>query len=248
MIGIIDSGLGGYTIYRALHEAYPQAAFLFLADQKYAPYGNKRADEIVEIATRNIAWFSGQGIDHIVIACNTMNAVALHELKLRFPHITFYDVLNPTVQQLHDKKEASWLVLGTQLTIQSELYAKAIHQTYPHIQLNSKALPQLVSMIENLASDEALVAYLNEMIQEDLKQAQGIILACTHYPLAIPAFKQLFKGQIVDSIQPMIERLASVSLTNGVSQCVTTKDAKFANLQVKQLFHEQVHFTKVDIE
>ncbi len=248
MIGIIDSGLGGYTIYRALHEAYPQAAFLFLADQKYAPYGNKQAHEIIAIATRNIQWFKDQGIDQIVVACNTMNAVALNHLKQSFPQITFYDVLNPTVQQLKHRDEQSWLVVGTKLTIESNLYAKAIQEKYPHIQLTSKALPQLVSMIENLASEEAVVAYLDEMIGQDLNQAQGIILACTHYPLAIPAFKHLFQGEIVDSIQAMIDRLSTLELSSGPARCVTTKDAQFANLQVKQLFHEHIEFTKVDIE
>jgi glutamate racemase len=247
MIGIIDSGLGGYTIYRALHAAYPEAAFLFLADQKNAPYGNKSAEDIIRIAERNIQWFVDQGIDQVVIACNTMNAVALTQLKLSYPRLTFYDVLEPTLQPLKQAKINKWLVVGTQLTIQSGLYEQAIHEKMPHLQVSSKALPQLVSMIENLASEDAIEAYLKTMIGSDLQAAEGLILACTHYPLAASGFRRLFDGQVLDSIQAMIDRLKEISLPIGISRCVTTKDAQFAELQVQQLFHETVEFSKVDI-
>ena len=60
-IGIVDSGLGGYTVYASLRQAYPNASFVFLADQKHAPYGNKSPEEIIAISYQNMMWFYEQG-------------------------------------------------------------------------------------------------------------------------------------------------------------------------------------------
>ncbi|MEI7668205.1 MAG: glutamate racemase, partial [Erysipelotrichaceae bacterium] len=87
-IGILDSGLGGYSIYQALHNAYPKASFVFLADQKNAPFGTKTKEALLEITIININWFIQQDIKMIVIACNTISSTIMPKLRLHFPSIT----------------------------------------------------------------------------------------------------------------------------------------------------------------
>lgn len=246
-IGIIDSGLGGYRIYHALHTHYPQAAFVFLADQKNAPYGNKQPHEILTIARKNMAWFKAQGITTIVIACNTINAVALSSLRVEFPELTFIDVIAPTLDALSSSPIKRWLVVATQLTVQSKMYERELLKRHPDAQVRAVALPQLVSLIEGLADADALTQNLKATLsQEDLAQ-EGLILGCTHYPLAKANFKAVFKGEIHDSEQAMVNALETVKKDEGLSICVTTGDADFAQTQVKALFHQDQGFSKVDV-
>lgn len=246
-IGIIDSGLGGYSIYHALHQAYPKASFHFLADQKNAPYGNKTAEEIKAIATKNIAWFKSNGIQEIVIACNTMNAVALDYLKTTFPDIKFHDVVYPTVKQLETLNLTSILVVATHLTIQSDIYAKTMHVIFPNITVKSIALPELVQKIESLASKTEIVAYLNTCLNLEDVSYEGLILGCTHYPLAIDAFIEIFNQTIIDSINVMTQIFKDKQLEEGLSYCFTTKDSEFAKHQVSQLFQINEDFSKIEV-
>lgn len=246
-IGIIDSGLGGYSIFHALHQAYPTSAFVFLADQKNAPYGNKTPQEIIDIATRNITWFKSQGIQEIVIACNTMTAVALDTLKERFPDTLFHDVVTPTVHQIKDSVHKNWLVVATHLTTESRIYPQTMVQMRPDFKVLSCALPRFVNLVEGLAEEDEVVDYLRECLSQDLLSQEGLILGCTHYPLANDSFRRLFKGVIVDSIEPMVALFKDRQLVQGPSICLTTRDASFASHQVEQLFHVKVHFERVEV-
>ena len=246
-IGIIDSGLGGYSIFHALHKAYPDAAFHFLADQKNAPYGNKTALEIQNIAKRNIEWFVANGIHEIVIACNTMNAVALPLLKEQFPNVIFHDVVEPTVLQIPADTK-SMLVVATKLTIHSDIYAKALRQRFPNMLVHSVVLPELVSMVEAMHSQAGMQSYIEKELSTEHVQADAMILGCTHYPLARPAFDQIFKHPIYDSVQVMVDRFKHATLVSGEALCSTTKDAYYAQLQVKELFQSDVNFTKIEVD
>ena len=246
-IGIIDSGLGGYSIYHALHKAYPKAAFHFLADQINAPYGNKTPEEIKKIAQKNIAWFKSNGIHEIVIACNTMNAVALDTLKQEFPEILFHDVVYPTVKQLEKYPLKSLLVVATRLTIQSDIYAKTIESILPNVKVESVALPDLVQKIEGLDSNESITEYINSCLSQSNLNCDGLILGCTHYPLVENSFSNLFKHKIIDSIGVMVDLFEGKLLEEGNSQCFTTKDAEYAKHQVHQLFQIEEDFTKIEV-
>lgn len=245
--GIIDSGLGGYSIYQSLHTHYPTASFVFLADQKHAPYGNRSAQEIIDIASHNMRWFLEQGIHDVIVACNTMNAVALKTLKERFPEITFYDVIEPTLKSIHNQKLDSWLVVGTRLTIQSKMYEQEMNRLYPQVSVSSKSLPELVSLIEGLAEPYTLESYLHTELSEDNRNAQGLILGCTHYPCALDSFKSVFKGTIVDSRQAMVESLKMIHLPKGPSRCFTTGDISLAQKQALELFNQEESFTYAEI-
>lgn len=245
-IGIIDSGLGGYSIYHALHKAYPKASFHFLADQINAPYGNKTPDEIKRIARKNIAWFKSNGIHEIVIACNTMNAVALDDLKQTFPDILFHDVVYPTVKQLERYPLSNILVVGTRLTIQSGIYAKTIGSVLPNLKVQSVALPDLVQKIEGLQSNEDITEYIKSSLNQSNLECDGLILGCTHYPLAQDSFKLVFKQKIIDSIGVMVELFKDKVIEEGDSQCYTTKDAEYAKHQVSQLFQIEEEFIQIN--
>ena len=239
MIGIIDSGLGGYTIYHALRHAYPEAAFLFLADQKNAPYGSKTAQVIQSLARRNVQWLVDQGIKQVVIACNTINAVALNDLKQVFPQITFYDVVTPTLNEVARYPHSNWTIVGTPRTIESQIYQENLKKHYPQAQFHAQALPDLVKLIEDLADEATIESYVRDTLKFDHSQ-DGVILACTHYPLAQKAFHRIFNGPQVNSIEAMVKRLETEPLPKGPARCVTTGKPEQTRAQIKALFNETV--------
>lgn len=232
--GIIDSGLGGYRNYLALHKAYPKAAFTFLADQKNAPYGNKSKDELLVIARKNMNFFLSQNIHQVIIACNTMNSLILDELKDEFKTIHFHELVKPTIEALKNSNHQSFCVLATQATTNSGIYKKGLEELLPNAKVDGIALPKLVNYIENMEDEELIKAYLHECIPQSNYDA--MLLGCTHYPLITHIIEKEFNVKVYDSEQALVDSLKSEPFDEGPSRCLTTGDAQKAIEQAKTLF------------
>ncbi len=241
--GIIDSGLGGYRIYLALHHAYPKAAFTFLADQKNAPYGNKTKDELLDIARKNMQWFLAQDIHQVIIACNTMNALILNELKTEFKTIQFHELVKPTIEALKETSHKSFCVLATQATTQSEIYKKGIKALCPDTEVEGIALPKLVNYIEDMEDESVIKDYLHQLIPSHKYDA--ILLGCTHYPLITKLIEKEFSAKVYDSELAMVNSLKDEPFDEGLSRCVTSAEADHAIQQAKVLFGKDEQFEKV---
>ncbi len=247
-IGILDSGLGGYSIYHALRAAYPKASFLFLADQKNAPYGDKTKAEIFEIACDAIDWFKAQDIKEILIACNTISAQVLSDIIPLYPQLTLHGIIDPTLQQLSAQHFKNILVVATQGTISSQVYPKKLKKLLPETKVIGLALPQLVLQIESMAPQDKIDAYLKEMCATYQNNSDALVLACTHYPLVQSTFQRLFSVPIYTSVQPVIDLFSTQDLEEGACIVYTTKDPLYMTKQLKTLFNteEIVKLTKVN--
>ena len=95
MLGIFDSGIGGLTIVRALLEQRPNLGFVYLGDTARVPYGNRSPEVIQQFAKEDVARLVEEGATQIVIACNTVSAIALPFLRAAFPNTEFIDVITP---------------------------------------------------------------------------------------------------------------------------------------------------------
>lgn len=237
-IGILDSGLGGYTIFNALHHAYPNASFVFLADQANAPYGDKSRDEIRTIAINAIAWFEAQGISEVVVACNTISAQVLPEIKPFFPAMTLTGIIELTAHQEAVLSAKSVAVIATTGTTRTSAYPTTITAISPESDVESIALPQLVPLIEGLAERQEIESYLRPLI-EPLK-AEVLVLACTHYPLVAETLQRYFKGTLVDSIPPIVALFADRVLPQGTCRVYTTKNPDYLKHQIEVLFQSTV--------
>lgn len=238
--GIIDSGLGGYRIYQALQRAYKEASFVFLADQKNAPYGNKTKEELFSIASTNMQWFLSLGITKVIIGCNTMNATILDDLKQAFKQIQFFDVVNPTVENLKCTHHQNWLILATHVTTQSKIYEHKLQEQFNDAQITSIELPKLVTYIEDMVDSKIIQAYLKECIPS--KEYDAILLGCTHYPLVSDLIENQWKAKVYDSEEAIVKSLENEVFDLGESSCYTSADASFAQKQAQQLFGITEHF------
>ena len=246
-IGILDSGLGGYSVYHALRAAYPDAAFLFLADQANAPFGDKTKAEIFDIACDAVEWFKAQNINEILVACNTISALVLDELIPLYPDMKITGIIEPTIKQIKAKHEKI-LVAATQGTINSHASPDKIKSLIPGSTGIGIALPQLVIQLEGLAPKYEIENYLMESLSHYVGDVQAVILACTHYPLMRYEFEKILKVKVYDSEKPIIDLFKNRILDQGPSRVMTTKDPAFMGKQISVLFNtdETVELAKVN--
>jgi len=200
-IGLFDSGIGGTSIWSAIHQLMPNEDTVYLADSINAPYGLKSKDEIIALCIKNTEFLLSKNAKIIVVACNTATTNAIKELRSRYtiPFIGIEPAIKPAV--LHSNTQIIG-VLATKGTLSSELFNKSIEMYH-----NTKIIEQvgygLVELIENGALNstemtELLHSYVDPMIKENIDY---LVLGCSHYPYLIPQLRKIIPNhiKIIDS-------------------------------------------------
>jgi glutamate racemase len=208
-IGVFDSGVGGLTVLKAALQVLPQESYIYIGDTKNLPYGTKSPAVVRELALRVAKELLSYDIKVLVVACNTVSAVALPEIKKLAKGIPVLNVIDPTVGYALLKAPSKHVaVIATETTTQSGIYARKIKKSwgnkyYPHI----KATPLLVPLIEEVPHKHPLIREAIAFYLSDIKENMHIstlILGCTHYPL-IKNQIELFLGprvRVIDSAYP----------------------------------------------
>lgn len=213
-IGLFDSGIGGTSIWKEIHELLPHEDTIYLADSKNAPYGQKSKEEIIKLSIKNTEYLLNQNCKIIVVACNTAttNAIKVLRAKYNVPFIGIEPAIKPAA--INSKKNIIG-ILATQGTLNSELF----HQTVEKFQ-ETKIVEQigtgLVRLIENgemnsKEMDGLLHQYLEPMIQANIDY---LVLGCSHYPYLIPQIKKMLPKdiKIIDSGQAVALQTKTVLL------------------------------------
>jgi glutamate racemase len=211
-IGIFDSGIGGTSIWKEIHNLLPNEKTLYLADSKNAPYGQKSTKEIIALSIKNTDLLLEMGCKLIVVACNTATTNAIRELREKYdiPFIGIEPAIKPAVA---NSKTQIIGILATQGTLNSELFNKAAEMFR-----NTKIVEQvgygLVQLIENgsINSPEMtklLHSYLTPMIEANIDY---LVLGCSHYPYLIPQIKNILPDhiQIIDSGQAVAKQTQTI--------------------------------------
>jgi glutamate racemase len=186
-VGIFDSGIGGLTVARAIHQRLPNEALIYFGDTAHLPYGDKSEAAIQAYSIRIADFLLQQGCKVIVIACNSASSAAYDLLKEYVRHeAKIINVIDPMVQWVgaHYPGQTVGLI-GTKRTVQSGVYRRKLAELNPDIVLQSLAAPLLAPMIEegyhhNKISHDLIEEYLS---RPELKNIAALVLACTHYPL-----------------------------------------------------------------
>lgn len=211
-IGIFDSGVGGTSIWAAIHKLLPNEKTIYLADSKNAPYGQKSKEEIIALSMKNTDFLLEMNCKLIVVACNTATTNAIKELRAKYdvPFIGIEPAIKPAAT--HSKTQTIG-ILATQGTLNSELF----HKTLEKFQ-NTKIIEQvghgLVHLIENgeINSPEMsqlLHSYLTPMIEANIDY---LVLGCSHYPYLIPQIKKILPPhiQIIDSGEAVAKQTQNI--------------------------------------
>ncbi len=213
-IGIFDSGMGGLTVARAIKTLLPNESILYVGDTKRCPYGVRSPKEIRSFVRQIGAWLTAQRVKLVVIACNTATAAAL-PLAQRTFGVPVIGVIGPGARAAIQASVSGQIgVIATPLTVESDAYARAIHQLDASVNVFSLATPSFVPLVEK---ELATGYHLHEdwlqdrdvfMGEESLKVVrQGLepllhsdidtlVLGCTHFPLLAPAIHEVFRRDL----------------------------------------------------
>ncbi len=260
-IGIFDSGLGGLTVLRELRQVMNGCEFVYLGDTARTPYGTKSESTIVRYALGCTQFLLAQEVDMLVVACNTASSWALEAIS-EVASCPVVGTIEPVVREVATLRESvkSIGVIGTTATIGSSIYEQKLTREYPELEVISKACPLFVPLVEEGMFTgeivERVIAYYLQPFRE--ANVDALILACTHYPLLIPAI-QRYVGEAVNIIEcsPAIGReilqlfgkdlSENAANESGVKYFVTDEVSRFNSLAAGLLNGDTVTAVKIEL-
>ncbi|MBZ5657824.1 MAG: glutamate racemase [Acidobacteriia bacterium] len=212
-IGVFDSGVGGLTVLRALLDRIPNADYLYFGDTARLPYGSKSAATVAHYAVGAVNYLQDHGAELLVIACNTATALAFDEIKVG-SRVEVVGVVEPGADAAaHASTNRRVIVIGTEATVASHAYRRALEAR--GITVREKACPLLVPLVEegwteHPVTEQVARIYLSEAFAEDARDADVLVLGCTHYPLLKPLLRRVAPDHvtIVDSAESTAHAVA----------------------------------------
>lgn len=249
MIGIIDSGFGGLSVVAELFRQQKNIPFVYLGDNLNNPYGTKSKETITKCATDLIDYLiDNYNIHTLCIACNTICAASLPQLKQKYPNLHIEAIANYGASAALMSFAEQVTVLATNFTIESNLYQTLIHQYNPNINVQQLPAQQFVAMVEN---DNIDCVAIQTIVKQIAEASDMVILGCTHFPFLYPQLRKLIPAHI-QIIDPAISIVAtweydaikhwaeqSIFLTTGntenFSAFIQSHQLDVHNIPVKQI-------------
>ncbi|MDR9456346.1 MAG: glutamate racemase [Salegentibacter sp.] len=216
-IGIFDSGVGGTSIWKEIHELLPFEKTIYLADSKNAPYGKKPIGEIINLSRKNTEKLLQMGAKTIVVACNTATTNAIKVLRSNYnvPFIGIEPAIKPAA--LHSKTKAIG-ILATRGTLTSELFHQASELYSKDIHIFEVEGHGLVELIESgKRNSNQTKNLLRNLLKPMLEHSiDYLVLGCSHYPYLVPVLKEILPEdvQVIDSGEA-VARHTKVVLTEN---------------------------------
>ncbi len=182
-IGVLDSGVGGLTVWREIIRELPHESTIYIGDSKNTPYGSRPTEEIIELASKMIKFLLEQDVKLIVVACNTITVSGVDKLRKFFPQVPIIGTVPVIKTAVGATKTNTIGVLSTTKTAQSE-YQKSLLKEYSDgkhaINLGTD---RLVPLIEKGELNDALFKTLKEELEPFRKAHVDVLaLGCTHFP------------------------------------------------------------------
>jgi glutamate racemase len=185
-IGVFDSGVGGLTVARSLIDLLPGESIVYYGDSERGPWGPLPRDEVRRYALEIADLLIGEGVKMIVVACNSASSAGIDHIRAAHQGVPVIEVWLPTVRGAVSATHTRRIgVIGTELTIASRMYERAMEATGANVELFSAACPLFVEFVERGETTGPEIMALAEEYLAPLKDARidTLMLGCTHYPL-----------------------------------------------------------------
>jgi len=267
-IGVFDSGFGGLTVLKALAEIVPTADYIYFGDTARLPYGSKSAEIVGRYAVEAAKCLESNGAQMLVIACNSATALALDRI-IASTYVPVVGVVEPGAQAAAKAtKNQKIIVIGTEATVRSHAYLKALEVR--GLRAREKSCPLLVPLVEegwvnHSVTEQVAQIYLNEAFADGFQDADTLVLGCTHYPLLKLVLQRIIPAHvtIVDSalstacaVASQLGQLLPTSAVTGegrragprVKFFATDSTEKFRRLGQRFLGHAIDEVTHVDLK
>ena len=264
-IGVFDSGLGGLTVVRAIREVLPHEDILYLGDTARVPYGTRSPRTVMRYARGCADVLVHRGIKLLVVACNTVSAVAIDMLRVELD-IPVLGVIEPGARAaVHATRSHKIGVIGTAGTIASGAYPREVAAISSRAEVFGAAAPLLVPLVEEgwLEGDVPRLAVERYLSQLTSHEVDTLVLGCTHYPMLRGLIERVAhdvlgpSAQVVDSAEATAHELnamlgarvprAGDDRAGGLHLMVTDRPQMFASVAARFLGHDVDDVEVVDL-
>lgn len=264
-IGVFDSGLGGLTVVRAIRERLPGEDVVYLGDTARVPYGTRSSETIVRYARACGKNLARHGIKMLVVACNTVSAVALDVLRVDLD-MPVLGVIEPGANAAVSATRTGRIgVIGTASTVASGAYPRAVSARATTAEVVSVAAPLLVPLVEEGWLEGEVPRLVVERYLNELRGASvdTLVLGCTHYPMLRTVIEQVADrvlgthARVVDSAEATADELQrflserslhSEKRDNGsLTLTVTDRPRSFTSVAERFLGHSVGDVEVVDL-
>lgn len=224
-IGVFDSGIGGLTVARELMRQLPNESIIYFGDTARVPYGPKSPDTVLRYSREIVDFLKGEGVKAVVVACNTATAHALAALQEE-NDLPIIGVIEPGSRAAaRATKSGNVGVIGTQGTINSRAYERAITSADRGAHITALACPLFVPLVEEGWLDTEVTRLVAEEYLEPIKSAHvdTLVLGCTHYPLLKPVIGSVVGRDVrlIDSAEETAAQTAATLIDSGLAHEAT---------------------------
>lgn len=232
-VGVFDSGMGGLSVLREIHQYLPDENLIYVGDSAHAPYGDRSAAHVRSRSQAIADFLLDQGVKAIVIACNTATAEAAEQLRetMDVPVIGLEPAIKPATLL---SKSGVIGVLATQRTIESKRLLGLTERYAKNKKVLAQACPGLVELVESFELDtpntkKLLAHYILPLLDRGV---DALILGCTHYPFLLPAIRKITGDeiQILETGKPVAKHLKTVLHNNKIENGSSEENGQKVNL------------------
>ncbi|HAS16960.1 MAG: glutamate racemase [Nitrospirae bacterium RIFCSPLOWO2_02_42_7] len=249
-LGIFDSGIGGLTVLKEIIKLLPEEETLYLGDTARLPYGTKSEETVIKYSIENTRFLLKYNIKLLVVACNTASAVSLPVLRKEFP-LPLIGVIEAGARAATKATKNGRIgIIGTETTIRSSAYTKAIKSVNPDITVIGQPCPLFVPLVEEgWLNDDITISvagrYLTSLRNDRI---DTLVLGCTHYPLLKSAIQKVMGDgvRLIDSaeetaseVRELLTNLGLINLSGSESDTKTTPVRRYFVTDVPVRFEEQ---------
>lgn len=261
-IGVFDSGIGGLTVVKEIMDILPNENIVYFGDTARVPYGSKSAETVTRFSFQNTRFLLTKGVKAIVVACNTASAVSLEALQESFD-IPIIGVIKPgATAAVSSTKNKRIGIIGTEGTVNSRAYERAIKKLAPDAQIYAYPCPLFVPIVEEGWADTKISYMVAEEYLKPFKEMEidALVMGCTHYPLLTKVVDDVLNHRIklINPAKETALELKNILIEQGLENrrdniaqyeyYVSDYPDKFKRVGGNFLEHDIINIIKIDIE
>jgi glutamate racemase len=224
-IGILDSGIGGLSVFFEVKKLLPKENFIFLADQANCPYGNRSTKEILDLSQRMVDFLLKKDVKLLIVACNTITVTSIEKLREKYPKLPIVGIV-PVIKTASQKsKDGKIGIFSTIATSNSKYQIDLIKKFANNLKVINIGSETLVPLIEKIDFKT-----IKQVLRKELKefQAEGIdvlALGCSHFPLVKDQIQKLLPDVLIlDSGGAVARRTKQILINNKMLGNIKAKD------------------------
>lgn len=259
-IGVFDSGVGGLTVVKEIQKVLPNESVVYLGDTARVPYGSRSNETIKKFSLECAKYLENKNIKVLIIACNTVSAVAMDYLKENLNIPIFGVVIAGSKMAVQITENGKIGVIGTEATVKSGAYKREILKNSEQNEVFSKSCPLFVPIVEEGLQDTDIAIstikhYINELTEKNI---DTIVMGCTHYPILENSIRKVVGNEIklvnpaketVKSVKEYIEKENLYNLDKTKYEFFVTDDAeKFKTTLDSVTKKEEYELNEIDLK